>query len=612
MPLTSRTHLVNPRLGIYFGIFTSAYAALVLVLLIFEQLGASDTLIRSVMLAGPLALYIAIGLLAACSEPLDFFASGRRVPPFFNGLVLAIGAVGATGLVAGTGLLFINGFDGWFLVISFTGGFVVMAILIAPYLRKFGAFTVPSFLGRRCDSRTVRVAVAAITVVPMLLVIAAEVRMGTFVGSWLTRQSEQLMAVILAVTVLGAIGLGGMRSLSWSNSAESIAVLLALIVPVAMVATAVTNLPFAQLSHGPILRTLVRLEQQQGMPIPLLSPLAFDIAGSGLEVIAQRMTKPFGSVGPLSFILASLTLMAGVAAAPWLLPRTGTSPTVYDARKSLGWATFIAGTVMVTASSVAVFMRDAVMDTLVGYSASQLPEWFRTLESMGFAAVYGQVPRLPISSFSFHRDAVLFALPIAHGYPAVFLYLALAGVFAAAVAAVSLSSLALGAVLSEDLINGLKSEPAPNGIRLLAVRGCIALAVLAGTWLALLAPTDPLNLLLWAIALSASGLFPVLFLSIWWKDLSSFGALCGAIAGFAAGALTILAGESSLLGVPGALAGVVGMPAGFGAAVLGSYLRPSNSHQVLELVHDLRIPGGETIYDRETRLLRLRQRSRPL
>src|SRR5690606_10397211 len=127
MPLSSRARAVNPRLGIYFGIITSVFVALVLVLLIFEQLGASDTLLRFLMLGGPLALYAAIGLSAGCNEPLDFFASGRRVPPFFNGLVLAVSAMGATGLVAGTGLLFLHGFDGWFLVIALTGGFVVMA-----------------------------------------------------------------------------------------------------------------------------------------------------------------------------------------------------------------------------------------------------------------------------------------------------------------------------------------------------------------------------------------------------------------------------------------------------------------------------------------------------
>lgn len=612
MPLSSRSRAVNPRLGIYFGIFTSAFTALVLVLLIFEQLGASDTLLRGLMLGGPLAFYAGIGLLAATREPFEFFAGGRRVPPFFNGLVLAVSAMGATGLVAGTGLLFLHGFDAWFLTIALTGGFVVMGILIAPYLRKFGAFTVPTFLGRRCESRLVRVTAAAIAAVPMLLFVAAEVRTGLFVGSWLTGRSEQMIAAILAAGVILTIVLGGMRSASWANSAESIAVLLALMVPTAMVAAAVTYLPFAQLSHGPVLRALGRLEAQQGMPIPIISSLAFEIAGLELTSIAQRMAKPFGSIGPLSFVLASLTLMAGVAAAPWLLPRTGTAPSVYDTRKSLGWATFIVGTILVTASSVAVFMRDVVMDTLVGHSIDQLPDWFRTLESAGLAGVHGQVPRLPITSFTFNRDAVLFALPIAYGYPAVLVYLPLAGAFAAAVAAISMSTLALGSALSEDVINGLTWEPAPSRLRLITARISIAAATLIGTWLALVAPTDPLSLMLWALALSASGLFPVLILSIWWKRLNKLGALAGMGAGFGVAVMAIITGEATSLGMHSALAGVLGMPVGFLAAIGASLLGPEPSRQALELLYDVRIPGGETVYDREMRLLRLKERSRAM
>jgi cation/acetate symporter len=612
MPLSSRTRAVNPRLGIYFGIFMSLFAALFLVLLIFEQLGASDALLRGLMLGGPLALYAAIGLAAGSSEPIDYFASGRRVPAFFNGLVIAVSAAGATGLVAVTGLFFLNGFDAWSIVVGFTGGFVIMAVLIAPFLRKFGAFTIPSYLGRRCENRMVRVSAAAVVAIPMLLVIAAEVRTGVFVGAWLTGQSEQLMAVLLAAAIVLAIVLGGMRSLSWANTAESIAVLTALIVPVSMVGAAVTYLPFAQLSHGPVLRALGRLEAQQGMPIPELSPLAFGLAGAELEPIMQRMATPFGSMGSLSFVLLSLTLMAGVAAAPWLLPRTGTTPSIYETRKSLGWATFVVGMIMLTGSTVAVFMRDIVMDTIVGHSLSQLPDWFRSLEAAGLAGVHGQVPRLPISSFSFKRDAVLFALPIAAGYPVVFIYLSLAGALAAAMAAASMSSLALGTVLAEDVVNGLRWEPAPNRLRLVTTRVSIAVATAIGTWLALITPADPLDLLLWAFALSASGLFPVIVLSIWWKRLNSLGAMAGMAVGFGTAVFAIVGGESGWLGIPSALAGVFGIPAGFVAALAASWLRPALSSQALELVHDMRVPGGETMHDREMRLSRLKQRPRPL
>ena len=605
-----RARAVNPRLGTYFGIFTSAFASLVLLLLILEQLGVADATVRGVMLGGPLSLYAVMGLAAACREPLDFFASGRRAPAVYNGLVLAVSAAGGTGLVAITGLFFLHGFDAWCLVIGLTAGLVTMAILIVPYLRKFGAYTLPSYLGRRFDSRLLRLTAAAIVAVPMLLVIAAELRMGLFAAGWLTGEPEPLLAAVLAGTIAATVVLGGMRSVSWANTAEALATLLALLVPAAVVAALVTNLPFAQLSHGPVLRTIGRLEAIQAVPMPQLPPWAFEFAGLNLEPLARRFATPFGSVGPLSFVLTSLTLMAGVAAAPWLLPRSGTTPTVYEARKSLGWATFVLGVLMVTASAVAVFLRDMVMDTLVGQSANRLPEWFRTLSAMGFAAVDGHLPRLPLMSFSFKRDAVLFALPIAGGYPAVMLYLALAGALAATVAAASLAVVALGHVLAEDAIGGLKWEPAPDRRRLLIARASMVAAAGLGTAFALVVPADPLALVLAAFALSGSALFPVLVLSIWWKRLTAPGAVAGLTVGFATALLTMLGGEAARFGLPSSLAGVFAIPASFVAIFLVNGLSPRPARAVLERVKDMRVPGGETVHDREMRLLRLKQRQR--
>jgi cation/acetate symporter len=610
MPFTPRTRFVNPRLGTYFGIFTSAFTALAVVLLILEQLGVSDAILRALMLGGPLALYAAIGVAAWTQEPIDFFASGRRVPAFYNGLVLAVAAVGGTGLVAITGLFFLHGFDAWCVVIGFTAGLVAMAILIVPYLRKFGAYTIPSYLGRRFESRLLRVTAAAILAVPMLLVIAAELRMGLFVTAWLTGQSPSLLAAVLAGTAVATVVLGGMRSLSWATTAQAIAATLALLVPAAVVAVAMTNLPLPQLSHGPVLRGLGKLEAVQGVPIPLLSPLAFEFAGTAVEPVSRRFAKPFGSVGSVSFVLTSLMLMAGVAAAPWLLPRAGTTPGVYEARKSLGWATCVLGVLMLTISAIAVFMRDIVMDTLVGQSVNRLPEWFRTLAAMGFAGVDGQLPRLPLMSFSFKRDAILFALPIASGYPAVALYLALAGAIAATVAAASMAIVALGHMLAEDVVNGLRWEPAADWLRLAIARASLVAAALIGTSIAVLTPADPLALVLWAFALSGSALFPVLVLSIWWKRLNALGAIAGMAVGFAVAIMMILTGEGARLGVPSALAGVFGIPAALAATLVATWLGPAAGRNVLARVREMRVPGGETVHDREMRLLRLKQRQR--
>src|SRR5688572_26996924 len=318
MPFTPRQRLVNPRLGTYFGIFVSALAGLVLLLLIFEQLGASERVVRLAMLAGPVLLYAVLGLAGTTREPLEFFAAGRRVPAFYGGLGLAVTAMGATGTVALAGLFFIVGFDALCIVTAGLAGFVVMAVLLAPFVRKFGAFTLATYLGRRFDSRAVRLAAAALLSVPILLALAAEIRMGAFAASALVgaSASDAMLLIVLAIT--GPALLGGMRSATWSGVAQGIAAILALLVPVALVAVLVTNLPIPQLTHGPLVRGLLRNEAAQGVPILLPTFFAFDLAGEGFQTIAKRYTAPFGAMGPGGFVVATLTLMGGVAAAPWL------------------------------------------------------------------------------------------------------------------------------------------------------------------------------------------------------------------------------------------------------------------------------------------------------
>lgn len=608
MPLTSRTRFINPRLGTYFGIFTSSLAALVLLLIIFEQLGTSETILRWAMLLGPLGLYTAIGVSVFTREPMEFFAAGRRVPAGYTGLGIATATMGATGILAMTGIFFLIGFDALCLVTGGLAGFVVMGVMIAPFLRKFGAFTVPSYLGRRFESRAVRILSAGLLAVPMLLLLAAELRMGAFAAAWLTGQPEAMMAALLVLAITVTVVLGGMRSLTWSGSAQAIAAILALIVPVAIVAVMVTNFPLPQLTNGPLLRVLVYQEGAQGLPLTSAPSFAFLLPGEGFAPIAKRFTAPFGSIGPSAFVVATLTVLAGVAASPWLLPRVTLTPGVYETRKSLGWATVFFGLVMLTAASVAVFMRDFVMDVVKNKDAAVLPHWMQQLVDLGFMRVRDATTPLTFTSFEFSRDTVLLSLPIAAGLPDVFVYFVAAGVVAAALVAASAATVALGEILAEDALNGLSWEPLPRRARVLVGRVCIAGVAVLGGAIAMLAPTDSVRLLLWSLALTGSTLFPVLVLSIWWKRMNAFGAIAGLGCGFAVAVLTILAGEAGVIGLDGALAGILGLPAGALGALLASSATPGPTRSMLELVHEIRVPGGEVIYDREMRLLRLKNR----
>jgi cation/acetate symporter len=609
MPFSHRTGYVNPRLGTYFGIFMSAFIALTLLTLILEGLGVSDSTLRLAMFAGPIALYAIIGIAAYTKEPIDYFAAGRRVPAFYTGLVLAQTALGATGLVAITGAFFLIGFDALCLVIGGLAGFVVMAVLLAPFFRKFGAFTVPSYLGKRFESRTLRLVSGSILAVPMLLVMAAELRIGAHAATWFYPMPMGVAVMTLVVVVVLTLAAGGMRSFAWSSAAQSLAALIALLIPVAIVAVIVTNLPFPQLSTGPVLRMMGRAEAAQGLPIILPPVLAFDIPGEGLEPIAKRYSDAFGSVGPVAFVIMTLTLLSGLASAPWLLPRVAGTPGVYEARKSLGWATLLFGISMLTIASVAIFMRDYLTDIVTAVGPVRFPEWFENLKALGILTVTGE-GRPTLSSFNVSRDDVLLSLPIAAQMPAAVVYLAAGGIVAAALATAGAVALALGNILAEDIVYGLSWSPPGSAARLVVSRLALGMSAAVAGLLALAAPTDPLKLILWAVALTGAATFPVLVLSIWWKRLNEFGAVAGIVTGFCVTVLAIIAGEAGLTGTDSALAAAIGLPAGAVATIAVALATPAPQRTLLELVRDIRVPGGEILYDREMRYQRRKKTQR--
>lgn len=607
MAILSPSRAVNPRLGSYFGIFLSGFAAIALTSLILQGLGVDLSILSLAMLLGPIALYAGIGIATHASDPLDFFAAGRRVPAFFNGLLLAMSAFGATGLVALTGLFFLIGYDALFVGIGALGGFVVMAVLLAPFLRKFGAFTIPSYLGRRFDSRPLRLATALVAAIPIVMVLSAELRFAAEAAIVLTGWSHGQAFLVLYLVLLVTLVPGGMRSMTWTGVAQSLAAFFAVMVPVIIVAAIVTTMPVPQLTHGPVLRAVGRNEAIQGLPIILPPGMAFDLPGPELQPIMKRFADPFGALGPAAFVLGTLSMIAGVASAPWLLPRLAAAPGVYEARKTLGWATFIFGVAMLTAASIAVFMRDFLMDLIVTPGPAVVPPWLAELAKRGFASITETGTQFTASSISFARDSVLLSLPVAAQLPPMLLDLSLAAVIAGALVAAGAASTALGHILSEDILFGGTWETPHGPVRIHAGRGGIAVAAAAGVLAAAFVMTDPLRVVLCALSICGSALFPVLVLSIWWKRMNAFGAMAGLLTGFLVALLTIAGGQGESAAIPSALAAIIGIPSAVAAIFAVSLATPPPSRHVLQIVRDIRVPGGEILYDREMRTQRLKK-----
>ncbi len=607
MAILSPSRAVNPRLGSYFGIFLSGFAAIALTSLILQGLGVDLSILSLAMLLGPIALYAGIGIATHASDPLDFFAAGRRVPAFFNGLVLAMSAFGATGLVALTGLFFLIGYDALFVGIGALGGFVVMAVLLAPFLRKFGAFTIPSYLGRRFDSRPLRLATALVVGIPITMILSAELRFAAEAAIVLTGWSHGQAFLVLYLVLLVTLVPGGMRSMTWTGVAQSLAAFFAVMVPVIIVAAIVTTMPVPQLTHGPVLRAIGRNEAIQGLPIILPPGMAFDLPGPELQPVMKRFADPFGALGPAAFVLGTLSMIAGVASAPWLLPRLAAAPGVYEARKTLGWATFIFGFAMLTAASVAVFMRDFLMDLIVTRGPAVVPPWLAELAKRGFASITETGTQFTASSISFARDSVLLSLPVAAQLPPMLLDLSLAAVIAGALVAAGAAATALGHILSEDILFGGTWDSPHGPVRIHAGRGGIAVAAAAGVLAAAFVMTDPLRVVLCALSICGSALFPVLVLSIWWKRMNAFGAMAGMLTGFLVALLTIAGGQGEGAAIPSALAAIIGIPSAVAAVFAVSLATPPPSRHVLQIVRDIRVPGGEILYDREMRTQRLKK-----
>jgi cation/acetate symporter len=602
--------MVNPRLGTYFSIFAALYTALFLLVLIFEQLSLDDHFLRLAIFGAPILIYGAMGLSVATNETLCFFAAGRRVPAAYTGLLLAVSALGGTLIVAGTGTFFFAGFDALVLLIGTLTGFVIMAIALAPFYRKFGAFTVPSYLGRRFESRSLRVVTAAVAAVPMLLVLSAELRMGGGIAQRLVGGSMSGLICLLALTIAISTAAGGKRSFTWAGVAQSIALFLALLAVATTVSVIVTSLPIPQLANGPMVRGLVRNEVNEGLQLVHVWPLAFQLPPEGFAALTKPYTQPFGSIGPLAFIIGTFAIATGISTAPWLLPRVAASPGIYEARKSLGWATVFSGLALLTISSVAVFMRDFTLDAVRSERLGPLPPWLFQAAANHFVLFDQAATKLGFEGLKFDRDGVLFALPVAVGLPSAFVYLLLAGALAAALVTASATTVSLATVLGEDVVQGMSWEPPSARSRVWVVRGFIAVVAVCGAALSIAAPTDPLRLVLWALSITGASLFPAMLLSIWWKRLTVGGAIVGVISGFVAASLAILISEMGTLSTPSPIAGILGLPISLGLALVTSLMRPEASRHALGIVRDMRVPGGEIIYDREMQRLQLRKHAR--
>jgi len=602
MSVPSRLRMPNPHLGAYYGIVTSALVSLIVMLAMFEQLGWGRPLLAHTMMIVPLALYVVVAIGSRTLQAEDFFASGRRVPPVYNGFVLAAIAVGGVGFLAYTGTVFFLGFDALAIGLGWAFGMFAAGVLFVPYLRKAGAYTLPSFLSHRFRSQALRVAASVMQLPPTALLLVAEIKIAALIASLFLPVSFSLGVVMLAALIAAIAILGGMRSLTWTGSAEFLVGAVGLAVVVTTVSILLTNVPAPQLTYGETFSALHNAEITAGLTPVQPRKLATALPGVAPLPTIKPFLQPFGILGPVDFVTLFLSLALGTAALPSLLSRSGVTNSIAEQRRSSAWGLLFVALFVMTAPAMAAFAKLIIFRDIALAPASSLPAWLtelsqRHLLQTGDANGDGAIGT---AELLIGRDGIALALPAAAGLPYVLTVLMAAAAMAVALAASANHLFTLAASLAEDLYRVLdRRHTLP---RLIAAWAAIAASALAAAVFLVIADLDPLKAALMAFAFAAATFFPALLLAIWWRRCTKWGVMVAMATGFAVMlAETVLGGALGIIDTAGfntSLASLIGIVLALVAGVAVSlYLgRPSQAEDAYR--EEMRDPGGETIYDR--------------
>ncbi len=600
----SRRRQANPHLGAYYGILTSAFVSLVISLAMFEQLGWQETWVARAMILVPLALYLVIALGARTLNVENFFASGRRVPPVYNGAVLAAVLIGGTGFFAYTGTLFFLGFDALAIGLAWTAGLIVSGILFVPYLRKAGAYTMPAFLGQRFRSRFVRAMASVLQLPPAALLLAAEIKVAALIIAMFLPLSHQLAVACVALIIACVTIVGGMRSLTWSASAQFIVSAVGFAVPLIIVSVLLTNLPAPQLTYGEMFEPLKRSEIVAGISPSAPSELATVLPREQPRPSAKPFLQAFGAVSQTDFLTLFLCLTLGAAALPSLLARSGVTSSVADQRRSVAWGVFFVALFAISAPALAAFVRLLMFQDIAQAPANALPSWLNDLS--GYRLLFTKDANtdgaIEASELFVARDGIVLALPMAAKLPFVCTVLTAAAGLAIALAAAASHLFTLAGSLADDVIRLVdpRSEVLP---RLMVVWVAIAATALAAGVFLAFAEIDVMQVAIMAFASAAAIFFPVLLLAIWWRRCNWLGAVLALGLGFATMATAMVFGDAPIAGqfrLTTVIAALIGAALGLIGGLIGSLLgRPTPVEQAY--FEELRDPSGDALYDRAQR-----------
>ena len=591
-----------------YGLYTGGFILWIGLMAILEQMGVGADTIGILFVAFTIFIYAMIGVLSRTMQVDAYYVAGRQVPPVFNGMATAADWMSGASFVAMAGGIYMGGHPYLAFVVGWTGGYVLVAVLMAPYLRKFGCYTVPDFVGTRYGGNAARLCAVIVLVVASFTYVTAQINAtGTIAARALNIPFEVGVWFGLLGILLCSM-LGGMRAVTWTQVAQYIVLIIAYLVPVIWMSNKQGFGLIPQFVYGDAIMRLQELEavHQVGTLMPTSEAQA---QAGGLAALKNPHASPVDSaLASWRFVTLSACMMLGTASLPHILMRYFTTPSVRDARKSVAWSLFFIMLLYFTAPALATFTKLQILDpnlasSIIGKSIADVNaiEWIQKWSSVGFVAVVdGNADGiLQVNEFFMRGDIVVLATPEIAGLPYVISGLVAAGGMAAAMSTADGLLLAIANALSHDLYYKIIDPQAETKKRLIVARVLLIIIGAAAAAVASLKLTGILGAVAWAFCFAMSGLFFPLVLGVWWKRANRPGALAGMIIGFTVGTVYLYmvrwGGMDPWIGLDHLRFGIVGATASLVAMVVVTLATPEPDAETQAMVDNVRIPKGDTI-----------------
>ena len=462
-----------------------------------------------ILVAASFALYIGIALWTRATSTKEFYVAGAGVSPLANGMATAADWMSAASFISMAGLISFMGYDGSVYLMGWTGGYVLLALLLAPYLRKYGAFTVPDFVGDRYYSQTARIVAVVCAIFVSFTYVAGQMRgVGIVFGRFLEVDVETGVFIGMGIVFFYAV-LGGMKGITYTQVAQYCVLIFAYMVPAIFLSILITGNPIPQLGLGGI-------DQASGMP--LLERL------NGLHQELGFAEYTSGTKSTLDVFFITVALMVGTAGLPHVIIRFYTVPRVRDARLSVGWALIFIALLYTTAPAVAVFARTNLINSVSDTPYSEVPEWFTNWEATGLLTFEdlngdGRIqfvgPDSPYANeLTVDNDIMVLANPEIAGLPNWVIGLVAAGGLAAALSTAAGLLLVVSSAVSHDLLKRSLMPQITEKGELIAARVSAGVAVMVAGYLGINPPGFVAQVVAFAFGLAASSFFPVIIMGM--------------------------------------------------------------------------------------------------